>query len=124
MSFNWETPKKVEQYDPGAKRTYITEATPKYIVQNPYGFRQEDIVHSLAIVASELIEMAEAQARSLRNIQLMKESVNATKAETQEVQTKRDSDDKDPAEHSRAAEEDGQDRGRLAESSGVEHSSP
>ena len=72
--FKWDENKKVELYNPSDRKMLIREATPKYIIQNPNGFRIEDIVHSLCIAVSEMIEMSEAEAEvskiktTLRNI--------------------------------------------------------
>jgi len=82
MSFEWDKPIKVEQFDPGSKQTYVTETTPKFVVKNPYGFRSEDILHSLALIASEVIDMTEAQVKA---ITIMESTINGEEEATSEM---------------------------------------
>ena len=116
MSFGWNDNKKVEKMDPLSRQVYQAEATPKFIIKNPHGFRQDDIVHSLALVVSEMVEMAEAQASSQLSILKMKESINA---KTEDQAAERDIDNQDAAQHPQSFEETSEERGSLSESSGV-----
>ena len=76
MSFAWNELKKVELFNVNTKQAYLSKATPKTIIRNPHGFRQDDIIHSLCIAMSEIINMAEATEESNENVaQTLKESV-------------------------------------------------
>jgi len=67
MSFGWQRKIKVEKLD-ASKRRMITETTPKDVLKSPYGHRQEDIVHSLVIVANEYIKESEEKADRLKKL--------------------------------------------------------
>jgi len=66
MNYKWNENKKVEKYDSASKKNYVELSTPKYIIKNPHGFRQEDILHSLCIALSDLIDGAEAEEKALK----------------------------------------------------------
>ena len=123
MSFAWNAKKKVELYNPGTRKTQLSEATPSYILHHPYGFRQEDIIHSLAIAVAELIDMSEAQATTFENILNLKEARNAKEKSEENDESKRDNDDPNDADDSRQVENSVEEGGGVVKSSGVEHSS-
>ena len=117
MSFKWDEPKSVEIFDPGTKQARRDKATPSYIIHHPYGFRQEDIVHSLTIAVGELIDVAQAQAQSIQNFEALKEIQNAQEeTETENQQGQGSPDGEDTAEHSPEIESASEKRGSISES--------
>ena len=83
FEFVWNKPKKIEKMDVHSRKSHVAEATPKQIVAMPSGYRSEDILHSLCIIAEELIKTSEAQATALNNtLSVMKESLNDSKNKT------------------------------------------
>jgi len=93
FEFGWNKPKKVEMLNRGTQQTYLTEVSPKQIIKEPYGFREQDIIHSLCLVLSELIEMQEAQFQTQANqmslnLTKTKEKINAIQQEEDENQEK------------------------------------
>lgn len=62
MGFQWNNTKKVEKLDRTTRKPSIHEVKVSDIVKNPNGFRQEDIILSLCLCVSEIIETLEAQA--------------------------------------------------------------
>jgi len=121
MSFGWNEPKAVEIFDPATKQARRGKATPNYIVHHPYGFRQEDIVHSLTIAMSELIDIAEAQALSIKNFEELKETYNAPETEEEDQEEEGDGsfDGEDTIEHSLKAKDNGEARGSIDESPNI-----
>jgi hypothetical protein len=110
VTFGWDNPKRVEQINRGTGRTIIVQATPRQIVTEPFGYRSEDIMHSLCLVAAELIAMEDARALSFNkvqttlreNIQNAKQQSEEVKAEGEaevEVEGKGDSNDQDIGNH-------------------------
>lgn len=119
MSFTWDEPKIVEVYDPATRQVRRDKATPSYIIRNPYGFRQEDIVHSLSIAVSELVDIAQAQAGNASK--LLKEIQNAQKNEEEEHQEegKGDFNGEDTTEHPLKVKDNGKARGGIDESPNI-----
>jgi len=111
MSFGWDTNKKIEFLEPGTRQAVLGTATPNYIIHHPYGFRQEDIVQSLCLAVSELIDMAEAEAAARIRI----EEVTRRSLDVQD-KTQRENNDSDTADDSQEVIGVGEERASVNES--------
>lgn len=77
FKFGWNDTKKIEKINPSNRKIYVTESTPKEIVTNPSGYRNEDILHSLCLIVKELILTAEEQAKEIENkMEMLNRSLN------------------------------------------------
>ena len=96
FEFGWNKEKKVEVLNRGTQQTYLTSATPKQIIATPYGFREQDIIHSLCIVLTELVEMEEARCQSQvnqMNLNLSKGNGNGSNEEKENDEKSQASDE-------------------------------
>lgn len=94
MKFGWDKKIKVQMIQPD-KRVLTAETTPKFVVNKPYGFRQEDIIRSLCEVVSELIEESEARASSMTNLQDILGDKDAIKEEVEVSEVEEDNGQRD-----------------------------
>lgn len=67
--FAWNKSVRIEKMDPHTRRVSVEQTTPVHVINNPNGFRMEDIVNSMGIALSEIIKTLEAQAQSAFRVQ-------------------------------------------------------
>lgn len=66
MAFAWDKPNTIEKRRTVDGNPVIErgKATPKEVLDNPYGYRTEDIIFAMTVTLKELIAMAEAEVSS------------------------------------------------------------